>query len=74
MPLIKIAVLGRFFGRFPRRDHIITAEQALRAADSENDVRLAIKLHSSGSRAGKRQVFDVEAPTGTHIDKWWKDQ
>lgn len=56
------------------KEGAITAEQALRAADSENDVRLAIKLHSSGSRAGKRQVFDVEAPTGTHIDKWWKDQ
>ena len=52
----------------------ITAEQALRAAESENDVRLAIKLDSSGSHASGRQTFDVETPTGTHVDKWWQDQ
>jgi twitching motility protein PilU len=53
---------------------VINAEQALRAAESENDVRLAIKLDSSGSHASGRQTFDVEAPTGTHVDKWWQDQ
>jgi len=53
---------------------VITAEQALRAADSENDVRLAIKLDSSGSHASGRQTFDVEMPTGTHVDKWWHNQ
>jgi len=53
---------------------VITAEQALRAADSENDVRLAIKLDSSGSHAGGRQTFDVEMSTGTHVDKWWRNQ
>lgn len=53
---------------------VITAEQAMRAADSENDVRLAIKLDSSGSHASGRQTFDVEMPTGTHVDKWWQNQ
>jgi len=53
---------------------VINAEQALRAAESENDVRLAIKLDSSVGRAYGSQTFDVETPTGTHVDKWWQDQ
>jgi twitching motility protein PilU len=53
---------------------VINAEHALRAAESENDVRLAIKLDSSVGRAYGSQTFDVEAPTGTHVDKWWQDQ
>lgn len=53
---------------------VISVEQALRAADSENDVRLAIKLDSPLGRKDGRQAFDVEAPTGAHIDKWWQDQ
>ena len=53
---------------------VISAEQALRAAESENDVRLAIKLDSPVGRTSGRQAFDVEAPTGTHVDKWWQDQ
>ena len=52
----------------------ITPEQALRAADSENDVRLAIKLDSPGGRAGGRSDLDVEAPEGNYIDKWWMDR
>lgn len=53
---------------------VISVEQALRAADSENDVRLAIKLDSPLGREDGRQAFDVEAPTGAHVDKWWQDQ
>ena len=53
---------------------VINAEQALRAADSENDVRLAIKLDSPVGRTSGRQTFDVELPTGRHVDKWWHDQ
>ena len=53
---------------------VISVEQALRAADSENDVRLAIKLDSPLGRKDGRQAFDVEAPTGAHVDKWWQDQ
>ena len=53
---------------------VISAEQALRAADSENDVRLAIKLDSPAGRTSGRQTFDVELPTGRHVDKWWHDQ
>lgn len=53
---------------------VISVEQALRAADSENDVRLAIKLDSPLGRKDGRQAFDVEAPTGPHVDKWWQDQ
>jgi twitching motility protein PilU len=53
---------------------LITAEQALRAAESENDVRLAIKLDSPGRGAGGRSDLDVEAPEGNYIDKWWMDR
>ena len=53
---------------------VISAEQALRAAESENDVRLAIKLDSPVGRTSGRQAFDVEAPSGAHVDKWWQDQ
>lgn len=53
---------------------VISVEQALRAADSENDVRLAIKLDSPLGRKDVQQAFDVEAPTGAHVDKWWQDQ
>ena len=52
----------------------ITPEQALRAAESENDVRLAIKLDSTGRGAGGRSDLDVEAPEGNYIDKWWMDR
>ncbi len=52
---------------------VISAEQALRAAESENDVRLAIKLDSPVDRPSGRQAFDVEAPTGSRIGKWWQD-
>jgi twitching motility protein PilU len=51
----------------------ITPEQALRAAESENDVRLAIKLDSPGPVAGGRSDLDVAAPEGNFIDKWWMD-
>lgn len=53
---------------------VISAEQALRAADSENDVRLAIKLDLPVGGVSGRQTFDVELPTGRHVDKWWHDQ
>ena len=46
----------------------------LRAADSEDHILLAIKLDSPLGREDGRQAFDVEAPTGAHLDKWWKDQ
>ena len=52
----------------------ITPEQALRAAESENDVRLAIKLDSPGRGSGGRSDLDVEAPEGNYIDKWWMDR
>ena len=53
---------------------LITPEQALRAAESENDVRLAIKLDSPGRGVGGRSDLDVEAPEGNYIDKWWMDR
>lgn len=53
---------------------VISAEQALRAAESENDVRLAIKLDSPVGRISDRQSLDVEAPSSAHVDKWWQDQ
>ena len=53
---------------------LITPEQALRAAESENDVRLAIKLDSPGRVSSGRSDMDVEAPEGNYIDKWWMDR
>lgn len=53
---------------------VISVDQALRAADSENDVRLAIKLDSQVDRSSTLQTFDVEAPSAAHVDKWWRDQ
>jgi twitching motility protein PilU len=52
---------------------LITAEQALRAADSENDVRLAIKLDSTRSGRDSKRDLNVEAPDGRYVDKWWQD-
>ena len=45
-----------------------------RVAESDNDVRLAIKPDSPVGRTSGRQAFHVEAPTGTHVDKWWQHQ
>jgi len=45
-----------------------------RVADSENNACLAIKLDSPLGRKDGRQAFDVEAPTGANVDKWWQDQ
>ena len=53
---------------------LITPEQALRAAESENDVRLAIKLDSPFRGADGRSSLDVEAPEGSFVDKWWLDR
>lgn len=53
---------------------LITPEQALRAAESENDVRLAIKLDSPGRASSGRSDIEVEAPEGNYIDKWWMDR
>ncbi|MEQ8515955.1 MAG: type IV pili twitching motility protein PilT, partial [Chromatocurvus sp.] len=33
------------------REELITAEEAVRCADSANDVRLGIKMHDKGTRA-----------------------
>lgn len=49
---------------------IITAEQALKAAESENDVRLAIKLDTPLGRPGDRASFGVEGPSGMDVDRW----
>jgi twitching motility protein PilU len=48
----------------------ITAEQALKAAESENDVRLAIKLDTPLGRPGDRASFGVEGPSGKDVDRW----
>ena len=53
---------------------LITPEQALRAAESENDVRLAIKLDSPSRGADGRSSLDVETPEGSFVDKWWLDR
>ena len=53
---------------------LITPEQALRAAESENDVRLAIKLDSPLRAADGRSSLDVETPEGSFVDKWWLDR
>ena len=49
---------------------VITAEQALKAAESENDVRLAIKLDTPLGRSGDRASFGVEGPSGMDVDRW----
>lgn len=48
----------------------ITAEQALKAAESENDVRLAIKLDTPLGRSADRASFGVEVPSGMDVDRW----
>jgi twitching motility protein PilU len=53
---------------------LITPEQALRAAESENDVRLAIKLDSPSRGADGRSSLDMEPPEGSFVDKWWLDR
>lgn len=53
---------------------LITPEQALRAAESENDVRLAIKLDSPSRGSDGRGALDVETPEGRYVDKWWQDR
>ena len=53
---------------------LITPEQALRAAESENDVRLAIKLDSPSRGADGRGSLDEETPEGSFVDKWWLDR
>ena len=53
---------------------LINPEYALRAAESENDVRLAIKLDSQSSGADGRSSLDVETPEGNFVDKWWLDR
>ena len=53
---------------------LITPEQDLRAAESENDVRLAIKLDSPSRGADGRSSLDVETPEGSFVDKWWLDR
>ncbi len=55
------------------KQSVISAERALKAAESESNVRLAIKLDSPVGRTSGRQAFDVEATTGTSVDKWWQD-
>jgi len=52
---------------------LITPEQALRAAESENDVRLAIKLDSPSRGSDGRSSLDVETPEASFVDKWWLD-
>ena len=53
---------------------LITPEQALRAADSENDVRLAIKLDSPSRGSDGGRSLDVDMPGGSFVDKWWLDR
>ena len=53
---------------------LLTPEQALRAAESENDVRLAIKLDSPSRGSDGRGALDVETPEGRYVDKWWQDR
>ena len=53
---------------------LIAPEQDLRAAESENDVRLAIKLDSPSRGADGRSSLDVETPGGRFVDKWWLDR
>ena len=53
---------------------LITPEQALRAAESENDVRLAIKLDSPSRGPDGGSSLDVEMPGGSFVDKWWLDR
>ena len=46
----------------------------MRAAESENDVRLAIKLDSPSRGSDGRSTLDVETPEGNYVDKWWLDR
>jgi Tfp pilus assembly pilus retraction ATPase PilT len=43
----------------------------MRPAESENDVRLAIKLDSPSRGSDGRSRLDVETSEGNYIDKWW---
>lgn len=56
------------------KQDLITPEQALRAAESENDVRLAIKLDSPSRGSAGRSSLDVETPEVSFVDKWWLDR
>lgn len=53
---------------------LINPEQALRAAESENDVRLAIKLDSPMRGSDGRSSLEVEAAEGSFVDQWWLDR
>ena len=53
---------------------LINPEQALRAAESENDVRLAIKLDSPMRGSDGRISLEVEAAEGSFVDQWWLDR
>ncbi len=53
---------------------LIASDQALRAAESENDVRLAIKLAGQSRATSGRSSLEVDAPDPHYRDKWWQDQ
>ena len=50
------------------------SDQALRAAESENDVRLAIKLAGQSKITSARSSLEVDTADPHFRDKWWQDK
>ena len=62
------AIIGAY------KQGLIASDQALRAAESENDVRLAIKLAGNSRATSGRSSLEVDAPDPHFRDKWWQDK
>lgn len=62
------AIIGAY------KQGLIASDQALRAAESENDVRLAIKLAGQSKINPVRSSLEVDTPDPHYRDKWWQDK
>ncbi len=62
------AIIGAY------KQGLIASDQALRAAESENDVRLAIKLAGQSRATSGRSSLEVDATDPHFRDKWWQDK
>ncbi|MCH1554128.1 MAG: PilT/PilU family type 4a pilus ATPase [Luminiphilus sp.] len=62
------AIIGAY------KQGLIASDQALRAAESENDVRLAIKLAGQSRATSGRSSLEVDTSDPHYRDKWWPDK
>lgn len=62
------AIIGAY------KQGLIASDQALRAAESENDVRLAIKLAGQSKITSARSSLEVDTADPHFRDKWWQDK